>query len=300
MKHILNFHIIIIALAAVLIAACSTGKSVTGSGKPSSSQGHAASSGTSELAQLSFVQKVSDNSIYAINITGDLTLTVKAGSKEVSLPGSLHMRRNKVIRLQAFIPILGTEVGRIEFAPDYVLLVDRIHKEYVKADYSQVNFLKNNGLSFYLLQSLFWNELLVPGKEEVSESDLKKFLVDLNVNSDDIPVTLVNKNMKFEWKADKSDALINSATVTYTSSAHGTSTLDWRYSDFRSVGARRFPASQIFSFNTSASGKQRQASLQFEMNKIDTDDNWDATTTVSSKYKEVKPEEILGKIMKLQ
>lgn len=35
------------------------------------------------------------------------------------------MRKDKMIRLRLFVPIIGTEVGRIDFTPDYVLVVDR-------------------------------------------------------------------------------------------------------------------------------------------------------------------------------
>lgn len=61
-----------------------------------------------------------------------MTFEIKMGSKDISVPGSLKMRKDEVIRLQLFIPILGTEVGRLEFTPDYVLIVDRLHKEYIK------------------------------------------------------------------------------------------------------------------------------------------------------------------------
>lgn len=95
-----------------------------------------------ELKKLSFVQKVSDNSVYAANIVGDLRFNIKAGGKDITVPGSLHMRKNQVIRIQLFIPLLGSEVGRLEFTPDYVLVIDRIHKEYIKANYDQLDFLK--------------------------------------------------------------------------------------------------------------------------------------------------------------
>ncbi len=55
------------------------------------------------------------------------------------------MRKVEVIRIQLFIPILGTEVGRLEFTPNYVLIIDHLHKEYIKADYTQVDFLKEAG-----------------------------------------------------------------------------------------------------------------------------------------------------------
>lgn len=92
--------------------------------------------------------------------------------KSITLPGALRMRRDQVIRLQIFIPYIGTEAARIEFTPDYVLVVDRLHKQYVKGDYNQLDFLRNNGLSFYSLQALFWNQLMLPGTNRVSEGDL--------------------------------------------------------------------------------------------------------------------------------
>lgn len=62
------------------------------------------------------------------------------------------------------MPILGTEVGRIEFAKDYVLFVDRMHKEYVKAKYSDVGFLRDNGINFYSASSSVLEQTAVAGK----------------------------------------------------------------------------------------------------------------------------------------
>ena len=123
---------------------------------------------------LAFVQKVSDNRVYAQNIVANMTFTIDYGEKNISAPGSLRMRKDKMIRLQLFIPLIGTEVGRIDFTPDYVLVVDRLHKQYVKGGYSQLDFLRDNGLDFYSLQSLFWNQLLLPGTKKIGESDLRQ------------------------------------------------------------------------------------------------------------------------------
>ena len=76
------------------------------------------------------------------NLVSDLSFTVNTGKKEISVPGILHMRKDEVIRLQLLIPIIRSEVGRIEFTKDYVLFIDRIHKQYVKAKYNDVAFLK--------------------------------------------------------------------------------------------------------------------------------------------------------------
>ena len=137
------------------------------------------------------------------------------------------------------IPLIQTEVGRVEFTPDYVLVIDRLHKEYIKAEYSQLGFLKDNGLDFYSLQSLFWNELLLPGTQKVGEGDLDKFTAEIDALGDEVPVTLTSGKLNFKWNARRADHHILSALVTYLGSAHGTSSLAWNYGDFKAVGAKK-------------------------------------------------------------
>ena len=124
----------------------------------------------STLQKLAFVQKVTDNQVYATNIVGKMNFKIEMGDKDISVPGALRMRKDKVIRLQLFIPLLGSEVGRLEFTPSYVLVVDRM-QAVCQADYNELDFLRDNGLSFYSLQALFWNQLMLPGTEKLSHSD---------------------------------------------------------------------------------------------------------------------------------
>ena len=252
-----------------------------------------------ELKKLSFVQKVSDNSVYASNIVGDLRFNIKAGGRDITVPGSLHMRKNQVIRIQLFIPILGSEVGRLEFTPDYVLVIDRMHKEYIKATYDQLDFLKDNGLTFYSLQSLFWNQLFLPGTDKLSEASLHKFSVKIDEVGENNPVLLKNNNMSFVWNANKQSGLIAETDVTYKSAQHGISTLNWKYSNFTNVGVKMFPAKQNFKFTTTATKQKQAAEVTLDMDEVTTKDNWDVNTTISNKYKKVEAADILGKIMSL-
>ena len=159
--------------APLLLGSCASKKAVAdGTATPSTSSKHNAKTEAADdntVTTMAFLQKVNYNQVYANDIVGNISFNLTAGSKDITVPGALRMRKDKVIRLQLFIPILGTEVGRLEFTPDYVLVIDRLHKEYVKADYSQVDFLRQNGITFYSLQSLFWNQLFVPGEKKVGQ-----------------------------------------------------------------------------------------------------------------------------------
>lgn len=249
--------------------------------------------------QLAFVQKVSDQKVYAKNIVGSLSFTASMDGKSVNVPGSLHMRRDKVIRLQLFIPYIGTEVGRLEFTPDYVMVVDRLHKRYVKGDYNQLDFLRSNGLNFYSLQALFWNQLLLPGTSRVTEGDLAKFDVNLSTTGDNVPVSVKNGNLSFTWQADRTSGRIGEAVVKYSSVSQGSSTLTWKYSDFKALGVKTFPATQVFSFDTNATKQARKATVKLSMDELKTSDDWEETTTLSDKYKKVDASDILGKLLEM-
>ena len=227
-----------------------------------------------EEMQLAFVQKVSDQKVYAKNIVSGLSFTANMDGKSITLPGALRMRRDQVIRLQIFIPYIGTEAARIEFTPDYVLVVDRLHKQYVKGDYNQLDFLRNNGLSFYSLQALFWNQLMLPGTNRVSEGDLAKFDVNLDGMGQNVPIMLKNGNLAFTWQANRNSGLIAQAVVAYTSRSQGNSTLTWKYDNFKALGAKSFPATQEFSFATNATKQARKATVKLALDALKTSDDW--------------------------
>ena len=172
MKTKLLYSRLILPALLVLFAACGAKKNLV---KTTTSTTVATKTTTGnapnpELQKLGFLQKVADNAVYANNIVGDMKFNLKVDGRDITAPGSLHMRKNQVIRIQLFIPLLGSEVGRLEFTPDYVLVIDRFHKEYIKADYNQLDFLKDNGLTFYSLQSLFWTQLFLPGPDRLNET----------------------------------------------------------------------------------------------------------------------------------
>lgn len=251
-----------------------------------------------KVQALAFVQKVANQKVSTQNIVGKMSLNVKMGSKNITVPGSLHMRYGEVIRIQAFIPLLGSEVGRIEFTPDYVLVIDRMHKEYIKEDYNKVDFLKNNGLNFYSLQALFWNQLFVPGTKSISEANLMDFGVTEAGNSKNI--TLKKGNLNIVWNADNANGRISTAKATYSSLTQGKSSLNWTYSNFKAVAGKMFPAYQKFTFATTAIKNQSNISLTIDMDGVKTDSKWEAKSEISKRYKKIEATDVFGKLFGAQ
>ena len=284
MKTKLLYSRLILPALLVLFAACGTKKNLV---KTTTSTTVATKTTTGntpnpELQKLGFLQKVADNAVYANNIVGDMKFNLKVDGRDITAPGSLHMRKNQVIRIQL---------------PDYVLVIDRFHKEYIKADYNQLDFLKDNGLTFYSLQSLFWNQLFMPGTDRLNETSLRKFEANLQPTTATTPISLKQGNLNFVWNADTKSGLIGQTTVGYHSAQHGNSTLTWLYENFMNVGVKRFPAKQTFTFSTTATRQKRTVQVTIDMDEVTTKDGWETNSTVSSKYKKIETKDILAKIM---
>lgn len=190
-------RLITILSVVLLLASCASKKIATDGSNTSSL------TKTQQSEQQAFLKRVLDNQVQARNVVASADFRLVAGSKDLSCDGKISMRRDEVIRLQLLLPIIRTEIARIDFTPEYVLLVDRFHKEYIKASYKDVSFLADNGLSFYSLQALFWNQLFLPGEKTLDEKMLRRFTCGLAGVDTTVPVGYKNGNIEYQWKALK-------------------------------------------------------------------------------------------------
>ena len=227
------------------------------------------------------LNRVYSNAVTAGNVVANMKFSLEMNGKNISAPGSLHMRRDEIIRFQIFVPLLGTEVGRIDFTPGKVLLVDRLHKEYMEADYSQVGFLQRNNIDFYTLQSLFWDNLLIPGKKNVSQNQLERYALN-GLRS-----------------ADRLTALIEQAVLSYESASKGKSTMTCTYGDFQRLDKKQFPMSIVFNVETGATGKQRKAKMSLKLTDLSSDSKWDSTTQLTGKYQKMQSSDLFDKLLRM-
>ena len=160
--------------------------------------------------------------------------------------------------------------------------------------------LADNGISFYSLQSLFWNELFLPGENHITERLLDRLTCELAQISTDVPVTYKKGNISYLWTASKATANIKAVDVKYSSQQYGTSSLHWTYDNFRTVGGKAFPLTQQFNVTMGSGAKKKSAQLTVKMSSPKTSSDWDAKTEVSAKYKKIEAKDILGKLLSIQ
>ena len=242
--------------------------------------------------QQQFLQQVNDNAHYEKFITSKVKFSIEVGVQKLTLTGNLKMKRDDCIRLQ-LMAFGFVEAGRIELTPEYVLIMDRINKQYIKATYSSIDFLRNSGLNYYTLQALFWNELFVPGQSKVTDDLLNKLNADLT--GENAVIGLDDGKMQYRWLATKDRARIRMANVIYTDPFRGNTQLNWDYEDFRAMNRKFFPCENNITFTT----PEKEVKLNMILNYIKHEDNWNTRTEVSSSYREVTVDEILRRFMAL-
>ena len=90
-------------------------------------------------------------------VTARMRLELSSGPKEASIGGTLRMKRDDVIQV-SLVTFGILEVARIEMTSDYLMVIDRMGKRYVKAAYGDVALLKGANVDFRTIQAYFWNE----------------------------------------------------------------------------------------------------------------------------------------------
>ena len=239
-----------------------------------------------------FLQKVSDNAQHARFVTSKVKFSVEVGSQQLTLTGNLKMKRDDVIRLQ-LMAFGFVEAGRLEFTKDYVLVMDRINKQYLKVPYQQLDFMRNSGLDFYALQALFWNELFQPGKTRMTDEMLKRSTTDME--AEDAVISMESGKLSYRWLADKSAALVKMANILYKDRYRGNYQLNWDYLDFKQNGRKKFPMDHKVKFST----PDKEVKFEMILNYMGADEDWEPRTEVSGKYRQVSVDEILRRFMAL-
>jgi hypothetical protein len=279
----LSFLKIALLIFPLLLTSCAAKKTLVNVEKPVKIE---------NIEQQKVLQKVSDNAMYSKFITSKVKFQIEVGSQNMTLTGNLKMKRDDVIRLQ--LMMFGfVEAGRLEFTKDYVLIVDRINKQYIKATYDQLDFLRNSGLNFYSLQALFWNELFEPGKTKVTDEILKDFAT--AIEGENTIITLSRDKMNYKWLADSNSGQLNMANILYKDKLHGQTQLNWDYREFKSLENKTFPTDMKIDFTTA----NKEVKINLILNNVGHDSEWEPRTTVSSKYTEVTVNDILRRFMAL-
>ena len=286
----------VLAVLSLAVVSCGTKRAALDSTTSATKQTKSVGDAMADKAD--FMRKVKANEVDAQSITAKIKFTLRDGVKDMSVGGSLRMKKDEVIRIQ-LTPFGLMEVGRIEFTKDYVLLMDRMNKEYIKAGYADVGFLQRNGLDFYALQALFWNKLFMPGKAEVTDKALDSFGVTTDNPAGNNTISLKYGDLDYQWSADRTTGQIKSVDVTYGNNRPDATSVTCTYGSFEKLGTKKFPTDITLMLKSSALKKGTNIAVNLSAGKLDTDSDWETFTSVSGKYRQVDVEDVIKRLLKL-
>ena len=128
MKRIAYFLLI-----AVVLVGCKSSKRLTATKVPEVA--------TSEAAIPSY-------------LASRLQLTIPSKGGRMSVGGTMKMKSRERVQISLLMPILRTELARIEVTPTEVLFVDRMNKRFVRATKKELKEILSKNVEFSQLEKL--------------------------------------------------------------------------------------------------------------------------------------------------
>ena len=270
-------------LCAMLMVSCGTKKQATTSAEGAE---------TTLTPLQNIVQNVNANRLDASCVTAKINLSLLKDNKSTSIGGTLRMKRDDVIQL-SLVTFGILEVARVEVTPDYFMAIDKMGRQYLKASFSDVPFLKTAGVDFHTLQALFWDELfLLDGSNALPKE--KQFVK--TQEGDNVRLTNADSRLAvLDFLVHSSTGLIRQTSV----SPHKTGAspyFTWDYAEFGQLGSKSFPVRHIISMSNGS--KPIKATLS--LSNLKNESGWETRTDISGRsYKEMSVDKILSYIMKL-
>lgn len=272
MKHRVLSYLTVVA-AILLMASCVSRRSLERSPMVGGLTGEA------------YVEKVIAAAPEWKSVTGKVALNLDMGDKgKAKVNATVRIRKGEVIQFSV-APLLGIEVARMEITPEGLLLIDRMNKRYVEVSYAMLSGLANMELSFGVLQSLFLNELFLPGKNVLDADDVKRF----RIVQDEAGVRLQvrsGKEFDYTFHTSADQGLLEKTEIGLRGTDY---VLDWNYDDFGVLDRKPFPQHMLLTVG----GVRSDLSLEMKFSRLSVDDHWEGRTKVSSRYRKVELVELL-------
>lgn len=247
------------------------------------------------LATRSHVERVNYNRLPATGVRAKLDFSLFRGKNKISVAGRLRMKRDDIIQV-SIMPHGLVEIGILELTPDYLMVVDKWGKQYVKAKWSEVKALERANIDFYAFQALFWEELFVPGRKDqaaVEDFDVNELGDIMRLQPTTTAAT--QKDAQLAFIARTFSGLIQQTVVTMPENSD--LRFEWNYSNWVNFEGKDFPS--LMTANIDAGSNNIKATLKISGLQSDPDMKDLRTKLNSGRYHKVDMERILSRIMTL-
>ncbi len=107
----------------------------------------------------------SEESMY---LSSKVEVTIPHGDAVYSVNGTMKLKKNEIVQVSFLMPILRTEVARIEITPDIIFLVDRMNHRYVRTTKEELKDRLPRRWTYNRLEDLIYQASEPDGKKTIS------------------------------------------------------------------------------------------------------------------------------------
>lgn len=105
-------------------------------------------------------------------LSSKVVLTVPSKDAVLTVNGTMKLKAGERMQLSLLMPILRSEVARIDITPEEVILVDRMGKRYVQASRQELKGILPKKATFQHLEKLLYAASRPGGKKVLTGSEL--------------------------------------------------------------------------------------------------------------------------------
>ena len=105
-------------------------------------------------------------------LSSKVVLTVPSKDAVLTVNGTMKLKTGERMQLSLLMPILRSEVARIDITPKEVILVDRMGKRYVQASRQELKGILPKKATFQHLEKLLYAASRPGGKNMLTGSEL--------------------------------------------------------------------------------------------------------------------------------
>lgn len=263
-------------LLLLLLAGCNTTRSAATSAATAETE-HAHS-------EEALFASVVNNTLLFNTFSAALKIDVNAGAKSFASKATLKLVNTQRMQL-SLQPLAGIEAFRLDFTPDSVSIIDRLHKQWTAMSYETLRRETGFNLNFKLLQALLTNGFFYCDNSETAVSELFK---QFTTRRDECTLVFsaACNNLLLAFTADDTERLVASQIE----ELNRRYALEWLYDDFNAVNnndVKLFPklmTVRLLDYNNT----KAKATLNFTRTEIDVPVNTDFR--IQSGYKKLLPE----------
>ncbi len=227
-------------------------------------------------------------------LSSSLKFSIKPGekSKNTSADGQLRIIKDKAIQLSLRMPILNSELFRVQISPDSMILIDRVHKLYLAESLKTIQASTSLDLNFYNLQDLFTNRLFIAGKEQFTPADYESLSVEQSQYN-----TLIQNRDKKQIQYTFTSDYTNRIQSTEITGKNETVRLLWTYNEFGPASDNQaFPMKMKMDLSLPQDAMQ----MNLSFSKVDVDNDIQIEFNIPNKYEQVTLQQVLKIIQSLQ